>query len=117
MTQEKFYSEVTTLHKFIALFCTQKHTNRNKKSINISYKNKDLGSIEYELCNECEDIFLYSISRLNECPHEEKPRCRKCPDPCYEKLYYRKIAKIMAYSGMRLGLIKLKKRLTSKRTN
>ncbi|NLM99553.1 MAG: hypothetical protein GX170_05965, partial [Campylobacteraceae bacterium] len=41
--------------------------------------------------------------------NEEKPSCRKCPNPCYEKDRWKLLAKIMKYSGMKLGLLKIRK--------
>ena len=63
------------------------------------------------LCAECRELFLYAHERLQACPHEEKPRCRVCKNPCYERTYWKKMAKMMRYSGMRLGFLKLKEKL------
>jgi hypothetical protein len=107
MKLEKFENEISTLSKFISLYCNDKHSNQKEIKHKIIYKN-----IKFEknltLCEECEDILKYGFEKLKECPHEEKPRCRKCPNPCYEKYYWKKIAKIMRYSGMKLGLLKIR---------
>ena len=55
------------------------------------------------------ELINYSFDRLNECPHDIKPRCRTCPSPCYEKQEWKKLSKLMKYSGLQFGLIKIKK--------
>lgn len=107
MTNDKFISEVETLKKFFTLYCKDKHPIQNNYMRNLKYKNIS-HKIELCLCEECSDLINYSIERLEECPHEIKPRCRKCPNPCYEKTKWKKLAKLMRYSGLKLGLLKIK---------
>jgi hypothetical protein len=110
MSEEKFISDTQTVLKFIQTYCDCKHAQKKtKESLQIAYKNKNLLHINFELCSTCKETFLYSVARLQECPHEEKPRCRNCPNPCYERSRWKELAKIMRFSGMKLGLIKLKK--------
>jgi hypothetical protein len=112
MTEEKFIYDSKTVLKFIQYYCDNKHesVHRNKDSLTLSYNTKDLEiALDYSLCKECEQALAYSHARLQECPHEEKPSCRKCDDPCYEKKEWKLLAKIMKYSGMSLGLLKIKK--------
>jgi len=110
MKEEKFKSEIETLEKFFTIYCKDKHKDQFEKSYTIPYKNITLKPT-LNLCQECHELFEYAIHRLQECPHEEKPRCRKCPTPCYEKEQWKKMAKMMRYSGMKLGLTKLAKKL------
>ena len=63
--------------------------------------------VDLTLCDECNSLFSKAIKHLQECPHDPKPRCRKCPNPCYEKEEWKNIAKIMKYSGMKLGVGKV----------
>ena len=111
MTTEKFEKDAKTLHRFIQLYCDNKHKNEKKYSgkIALNYKNQDLGFIDYRLCQECEKTLKISYDNLYNCPHEEKPSCRKCPAPCYDKTDWKALAKIMKYSGMQLGLLKIRK--------
>ena len=109
MTFEKFNSEVKTLEKSFSIYCKDKHTNQQTRNYSFKYKNNSV-SCNIHLCDECNELFLYAVSRLQECPHKEKPRCRKCPNPCYEKDKFKKMAKMMRYSGMKLGLTKLAKK-------
>lgn len=117
MKDTKFIGDTQTVLKFIQLYCDNNHKNIEKHSetLNLTYKDKELNTpINYTLCSTCKDTFLYSYHRLQNCPHEEKPRCRKCPNPCYEKPQWKKLSKIMRYSGMQLGLIKIKRLFTKK---
>lgn len=111
MTKKKFAKESQTVLDFIQTFCDDKHADemKAKESLDLVYENKKIESISYELCLTCKENFLYSYKKLQECPHEEKPRCRKCPNPCYEKDKWKAIATIMRYSGMKKGLSRIKK--------
>jgi len=109
MTFEKFETEIKTLAKFFPIYCNDKHTNQYKKTYKIQYSDKEI-EFNVSLCDECHSLLEYAITRLQECPNDPKPRCRKCPNPCYEKDKYKQMAKMMRYSGMKLGLTKAAKK-------
>ncbi len=117
MTYEKFEKDARMVHKFIQIYCDDKHKEKPKTDglIKLQYRGEYLGDLKYRLCEECEKTLLYSYERLLECPHEEKPRCRKCPNPCYEKSEWKKLAKIMKYSGMKMGILKIRKLFKGKK--
>jgi len=109
MTTEKFESEINTLKKFFEVYCNDKHQDKNIQ--NGDYKipyDKEIFELNISLCEQCNSLFSNAIKHLQECPHEEKPRCRKCPNPCYNKDEWKSIAQIMKYSGIKLGLSKIK---------
>lgn len=108
MTNEKFISEVETIKKFFTIYCKDKHTHQQNYIRSIDYKNQNY-QVELELCDECRELINYSIERLQGCPHEIKPRCRKCPNPCYEKTQWKQLARLMKYSGIQLGILKIKR--------
>ena len=105
MTIEKFKSEVETLKKFFQIYCKEKHKGQFEKEYNVHYKDLNL-TFNANLCENCHSLLSYAIERLQECPHNPKPRCRKCENPCYEKDKYKQMAKMMRFSGMKLGLTK-----------
>ena len=107
MTNEKFISEVRTLKKFFTKYCEDKHEERQTINQTLNYKDVDY-NIELTLCPVCIKLINYSFDRLHGCPHEIKPRCRTCPSPCYEKTEWKKLAKLMRYSGFQFGLTKIK---------
>lgn len=116
MTEEKFIYDSQTVLKFIQCYCDSEHYKAQKStdSIKLSYNNKNLKEeIHYCLCKKCEETLKYSYVKLQECPHDEKPSCRKCPKPCYDKPEWKHLAKIMRYSGLRLGILKIRKKLFS----
>lgn len=112
MTSEKFEIEINTLKKFYEVYCKGKHENQETKVYNLEYKEKKF-TLEVNICKECQDNIEYSFERLDGCPHEIKPRCRKCPNPCYEKSRWKHTAKVMKYSGVRLGLVNIKQKVKS----
>lgn len=111
MTNEKFKSELDSLDKLFSLYCKDKHINQKRYKKDIIYKDISY-SLEIDLCEDCESLLNYSIKSLQQCPHDIKPRCRRCTTPCYEKDKWKKVAKLMRYSGIKLGLSKLKKYFT-----
>jgi predicted amidophosphoribosyltransferase len=108
MTNEKFKSEVDTLKKFYEKHCWDKHTNHKSLIKTLEYKGIKY-DVELKLCQECHDLIDYSFDRLKNCPYEIKPKCRTCPAPCYDKLQWKQVAKLMRYSGMQFGLLKIRK--------
>jgi len=114
MQNDKFKSEVELLKKFFELHCKNKHTNQTNHCKQLTYNYEKI-NVELELCQECIELIHYSFDRLIECPHDPKPRCRTCKNPCYSKEEWKKVAKLMMYSGIHLGLSKLKKYFTLKK--
>lgn len=110
MTSEKFEQEIIILKRFYELYCKDKHHNQSIKNISHKYKNKEFQQT-LNLCEDCYKTINYSFDRLQSCPHEIKPRCRTCPSPCYDKTQWKNTAKIMKYSGMKLGLTKIKSKI------
>jgi len=107
MSEEKFQVEIETLKKLLEIYCKDKHNNQERIKKTITYKSLSI-DMELTFCKECEVQYEYSVQKLQNCPHIKKPRCRKCPNPCYEKPQWKKLAKIMRYSGTKLKLIKIK---------
>lgn len=109
MNQTKYESEAEILRSFIKIYCDgQEHQNKEIKGFTCKGIEATF-AIEERLCQECQTLLQYSLERLQACPYEEKPRCRKCPHPCYEKKAWKSLAKIMRYSGLKLGVLKVKK--------
>lgn len=108
MTDKVFQKELQTLQEFITCYCHNNHNNLPQKDFIFESRSMELHTT---LCKDCSDLLLYSINKLELCPHEIKPKCRKCPNPCYEKQQWKKLAKIMRYSGLKLGLINIKRKL------
>ena len=107
MTTEKYKQEVATLKKFFEFYCSKKHQHQNNFTQHLFYNNEDI-EVSLCLCDECKELIEYSFDRLTQCPHDPKPRCRTCKAPCYEKSKWKQVAKLMRYSGMHLGLLKVK---------
>ena len=106
----KFKTEIQTLKRFFELHCINNHDKQKKILLDLNYKNDSI-KIELFLCQKCLETITYSFERLQECPHEIKPKCRTCPNPCYEKKQWKEVAKVMRYSGLRLGLISVKNKI------
>jgi len=108
LQRDVYLKNLKELEKFFNYYCENEHPTREKKSINVN------DDAQLCLCQECEDLFFYAHDRLDRCKLDPKPRCRTCKDRCYHKDEWKKMAKLMKYSGIRLGLIKLKNKLLFK---
>ena len=110
MKTEKFETEIDTLKRFYELYCKDKHEFQETKNITLNY-NSNSFTLELNLCEDCQKAIDYSFIKLQNCPHEIKPRCRICPNPCYEKQEWKNIARVMKYSAIKLSLGKIKSRV------
>ena len=111
MENTKFDSEIQTLSKFVHMYCQgNKHKNRFSREVELDYKNKSY-FYKLDLCEDCYKTITYSFVKLQKCPHEIKPRCRHCSKPCYNTLKWNELSSIMRYSGIRLGLTKIKNKV------
>lgn len=55
------------------------------------------------LCPECQDLFNYSVLRINRCPFmATKSFCANCKVHCYKADMREKIRVVMRYSGPRM---------------
>lgn len=97
----RFDEESEKLKLFFDVYCQSKHTNVQKQ------QNQIVVHPSFELCEHCREHFQYALERLAECPHDPKPKCRKCPTSCYEKSHWKALAKIMRYSAIKLGFGKM----------
>lgn len=56
-----------------------------------------------DLCNECEELRNYAMTRLDKCRYgNSKPKCRECKTHCYSPIMKEKIIKVMRFSGPRM---------------
>lgn len=57
------------------------------------------------LCENCEKLKEYSITRSNKCPHiENKTFCSSCKTHCYSPEMREQIKNVMKFSGPRMIL-------------
>jgi len=114
MTRDKYLQEVQTLETFFLTYCEDMHSDTAKSECRFELFNGgvDEGELRLMLCEECSGLLSYAIERLNRCELDPKPRCRKCPSRCYDKNQWKAMARMMRYSGIKLGVLKLRKFLT-----
>ncbi|NIV30593.1 MAG: nitrous oxide-stimulated promoter family protein [Anaerolineae bacterium] len=74
--------ERRVLKSFIRVFCRNHH------------------GAGQELCTDCADLQAYALKRLERCPYDPKPKCKKCPTHCYRPDYRMRIKEVMKYSGI-----------------
>ena len=111
MTQEKFQSEVAILQRFFSIYCTNRHKAKQVDTKQVLHYMEHSYELDLCLCDDCYRLINYSFTKLQNCSFHEKPRCRTCKKPCYEKQEWRDLAKIMRYSGIRTGFVKIKSML------
>ncbi len=103
MTQEKFLSEVAILKEFFEFYCQgNKHQNEHTQELSAEH-NGFACTFDITLCPECYATLHYALERLENCEQNPKIKCRTCTTPCYDKQMWKKMARVMRYSGIRLG--------------
>ncbi|MGB3962428.1 MAG: nitrous oxide-stimulated promoter family protein [Sulfurimonas sp.] len=107
MTCEKFEKELASLKKFFPLYCGDKHRPTDVRHFDLRYQDKKY-SFELPLCAECAELLSYSFERLKACPYDEKPKCRTCVKPCYNKTQWKQVAAVMRYSGTKTKLLEIR---------
>ncbi len=100
MNADTFEHNRTDLQRFFPLYCDAKHCESVRRHVD--------GMM---LCASCETLYMYALTRLSECPLDPKPKCRKCSVRCYDKKAWKAMAAVMRYGGLRLGIIKIRKKL------
>lgn len=88
--QKKIEHDKQVLKDFIGIYCKKNHLKK--------------GSLVYKdgLCTDCFELLNYAFSKLDHCPLDPKPMCKKCQIHCYKKNYRQKIKEIMKFSGIYL---------------
>lgn len=74
--------ERALIHKFIATYCRLNH------------------GVRKDLCSSCVNLLNYALERLDVCPYNPKPPCKRCLTHCYEPQMRTRIKQIMRFSGM-----------------
>ncbi len=94
--------DIRTLARFIALYC-RNHHGADRAPVDFKAPGFDhLLELPLDLCPDCAKLLKYGLTMRIRCPHEPKPMCKKCPEPCYRPEYRNKIREIMKFSGMAL---------------
>jgi len=76
-------AEYNVLRRFIEVYCRKHH--RPPRG---------------ELCADCAELLAYGRLRLEKCPYDPKPQCKKCPVHCYRPDMRQRIREVMKFSGM-----------------
>jgi hypothetical protein len=100
MEQAVFERNVNDLKRFFLIYCSDKHPEVPKTDHD--------GLL---LCDRCSTLYMYALARLQQCPLDPKPKCRTCSVRCYEKMQWKSMAAVMRYAGLRLGILRIRKKL------
>ena len=85
LSEKRLIREQIMVQKMITLYCQAHHAH------------------EGALCDSCQELYDYAISRINACPFKEnKPTCVKCPVHCYHGQRREQIRVVMRYAGPRM---------------
>lgn len=72
--------EKLTIQAMIKIYCNYQHSE--------------------DICDSCNNLLNYALSRLDNCPfQEDKPVCNHCEVHCYSKKKQAEIKKVMSFSG------------------
>lgn len=76
--------DIEILRAFIKVYCQCHHKGHRCQS----------------LCDQCESLLKYAVTRREKCPYDPKPACKNCRTHCYAKSYRDRIRDVMKFSGM-----------------
>ncbi len=77
-------AELKVLRRFVEVYCQEHH-------------HPPTGE---RLCAECAELLAYGQARLEKCPYDPKPTCKKCPVHCYRPDMRVRIREVMKFSGL-----------------
>ncbi len=67
------------------------------------YCNDHHEAVGKELCDKCQELFIYANQRLDKCPFaQDKPACSKCTIHCYSPQMQKVARQVMRYSGPKM---------------
>ena len=93
-------SDIKTLTRFVAVFCREQHHGEKAPFAFKLLDVKEIDRTEISLCPDCLRLLTYGLTMRLKCPHDPKPMCKKCENPCYHGEYKAKIKEVMKFSGM-----------------
>ncbi|MFQ5870034.1 MAG: nitrous oxide-stimulated promoter family protein [Candidatus Zixiibacteriota bacterium] len=92
--------DVSVLARFIDIFCANNHSGDGKSRLQAKGDVADyLKNPSLALCPDCSKLLSHGVSKRISCPYDPKPRCKRCPTPCYAEGYREKIREVMRFSG------------------
>jgi|SRR3990172_3665217 len=95
---KKKEKDIRILADFVSIFCRGKHRVEVKRPVSID------GEMQHildgmELCQDCQRLLSYAVSRRLRCPYNPKPMCKRCKTHCYAPDYRARIREVMRFSG------------------
>jgi len=97
--------DIDVLAKFIQIYCRDLHTEKNRERflargrLALYFRHHNL-----HLCEDCSRLLLHGAAKRMMCSLDPKPRCKKCPMPCYRPGYRESIREVMRYAGRKMIL-------------
>lgn len=82
----------------VGIFCRANHRGAPKTPFCADGVPFDIGKKPPELCAYCAELLDYGLKKLEKCPLDPKPACKKCPVHCYEPEYRERVRAVMRYS-------------------
>lgn len=109
MNAEQFIRDSRTLHRLFHTYCSVRHRYEQKmeETKNIYSGEQFLLTQHVKLCSSCRELYFYALKRLEECPYDPKPCCRKCKSVCYGKTEWKNMRKVMLTSGLIQGVSRI----------
>ena len=78
---------------------------REEKTVEVMIRSycRDMHGNGGELCSNCQELLLYSRTRLDNCPFGQgKTTCAKCTIHCYKPAQRAQVREVMRYAGPRM---------------
>lgn len=97
--------DILILAQLVQIYCRSHHGDREAHAVTaggtlVPWMDRQ----DLHLCSKCGSLFLHGAAKRVFCPYDPKPRCKKCPTPCYRPGYREAMRTVMRYSGSRMIL-------------
>jgi hypothetical protein len=97
--------DILILGQFVRLYCQTRHAGCETLPVTVKGTLAPwINGLDLKLCSECRGLFLHGAAKRVLCPYAPKPRCKKCPTPCYRPGHREAMRAVMRDSGRRMIL-------------
>lgn len=98
--------DIAFLTNLIVLYCENHHPDKKRHLLKRKGRaGESLPAGDFATCDDCRKLLMHGVARRLACPHNPKPSCRNCEEPCHHPDYRRRIAKIMRWGTRTEGQI------------
>jgi hypothetical protein len=99
--------DAAMLARMVEIYCHDHHGEQEKADFAGRGMLEKIDLDRTSLCPQCAELLIHGLVKRITCPFDSpperiKPRCKRCPEPCYSDRYRQFVREVMKYSGLKL---------------